>query len=165
MKYYIFIGIPASGKSTYRQHLISTLGTNVFVVSRDDIREDLARKAGRPNHSTWWYNESGLKGREAQVTKSVENTVKLAKAFKGHVVDDNTNLNKKYLLPKIKKMQKQGFEVKLVVFRDSLNLQECLRRDELRKRSVGAKVLARMHNEFIETYVLIHKKGYDYYVV
>lgn len=128
-------GLPGSGKSTWaKQYQAEHPGT--IRVCKDDLRamlHDSKHSKGRENFV--------LKVRDFIVDKALED---------GHdVVIDDTNLHEKHFDRMIELAAKHGAIIEPKDFTD-VPLEECIRRDLARPRSVGERVIRQMHRQYLE---------------
>lgn len=127
------IGIPASGKSTWKKKFLRD-NPNYVSVCRDDFR--------------YMLRDSGFldpKG-EKLVTEMVEKAITEAIKSKYNVIVDQTNVSRKYLLQLISFCEKLG-DVEFQIF--DIPLDVAIERDKNRERSVGVEVIARMHVNYL----------------
>jgi len=124
-------GLPASGKSTYAKELVARGWKRV---NKDDIRAMI-------DNSTW------SKENETDVQKvEVAIAVGFLNAGKNVVVDD-TNFGWEDKWKGVAEKMGIKFEVKFF----DVSLMECIERDSKRgDKSVGAKVIQRMHDKFLK---------------
>lgn len=128
-------GLPASGKSTFAKALIDEKPNSYKRISKDDLREML-------DNSHWSKDAEKmiLDVRDMLILKAIEN--------RKHVIVDDTNLAPKHE-QHIRELVKGIAEVKIQDFTD-VDIDECIRRDLLRPKSVGAKVIRGMYNSFLK---------------
>lgn len=139
-KFYMMVGLPASGKSTYAKLLAEEI--DGIVVSSDGIRAE-------------WYGSEEIQGDTAKIFREVEQ--RCIKSLKeGHsVVMDATNMNAK----KRKSFLRQMPACHKVCVVMAVPFNECLARDEVRSRSVGPAVLEKMRKSFQMPY---YNEGWDH---
>jgi predicted kinase len=140
MKKIYLIGISGSGKSTICEEFIKA-NPEYVRLNRDAIREALI-----PNHNDIWYTASYTGQR--QINEGLIS--KLLSSIEGNnkfVIDDNTNLNEKFLTQDFKKNKHRDLEVWVVM--DSFDLSLCTERDLNRDRTVGKKIIEKQYNSFI----------------
>ena len=111
----ILVGIPGSGKSTYRNNTIK----NEVVISSDDIIENIAEDQNITYTEAF---EKNIKRTEKDIMK------KALDAFKNNddIIWDQTNISRKSRKKKIKLGKKYGYTIIGVVFPIPDNLQERL---------------------------------------
>ena len=126
------IGIPASGKSTWRKEFISE-NPDWVAVSRDEYRLMLA--------NSQMMNRSG----ENLVTELVENAIAIAIKNGYNVIVDQTNVNVRYLNKMIDFCQKLA-DIEFVIF--DVPLRVAIERDRNRETSVGENVIRRMYKNY-----------------
>ncbi|NQY58524.1 AAA family ATPase [Cognatishimia sp.] len=136
---YFLKGLPASGKSTWAKNKIDSCGTNqIKRVNKDDLREMLDN--GR--HS---------KGNEKLVIDLRNHIVTTALLSGKHVIVDDTNLNPvheeciKKIIEEVNTLENKNIKFELVEFNTPID--ECIKRDNNREKSVGEQVIRRMANE------------------
>ena len=135
-KIILTIGIPASGKSTWRTKFLRE-NQGYVCVSRDDFRYMLR-------------NEPFLdpKG-EKFITEMVENAIIRAIKNKYNVIVDQTNVNIKYLEKMVEFCEKLA-DVEFKIF--DISLKVAMERDKKRERSVGDEVLKRMYKNYLDLF-------------
>lgn len=131
MKVILLKGLPASGKSTYAKKLAQSGYTRV---NKDDLRAML-------DNGKWTKDNEKLvlKIRDEIIVKALE-------AGKSVVVDD-TNLHPKHA-EQIKTLIRPfgaTFETKMF----EVTVEEAIKRDLAREKSVGADVIKGMYNQFL----------------
>ncbi len=133
MKILMLKGLPASGKSTYAKELIKTQ-PNWVRINKDDIREMI-------NGSQW------SKENEKQVLIVRDNLIFQYITAGYNVVVDDTNLNPKHekQIKEIANKLNVDFEVKNF----DTPISECIKRDALRTKPVGKKVIWEMYMNYI----------------
>ena len=135
-KVILTVGIPASGKSTWRDKFLRE-NKNYVCVSRDDFRFMLR-------------NEPFLEPKgEKFVTEMVEEAIIRAVKNKYNVIVDQTNVNLKYLRLLVEFCEKLG-DVEFKIF--DIPLKVALERDSKRERSVGKVVLERMYKNYLNLF-------------
>lgn len=127
----ITVGLPGSGKSTWAKQFVLDNPTYVRV-NRDDIRRMLGQ---------YW-----MPTREKLVTAIEDHTIAMAIGRGYNVVIDATNFSNKY--KSIKTIMGKPVNIKIQDFTD-VPLEECIRRDCEREHSVGADVICRMYNSYL----------------
>lgn len=135
MKLVICKGLPASGKSTWSKEYVKN-NSNVVRVNRDEIREMLSLKGWNPT----FENKVVVGGEKKFVREALSNGL--------DVIIDDTNLN-----PAVRGMwEKIGKELgaEVIVKEFNVDLEECIKRDALRDRTVGKEVIMRMYNNYVK---------------
>lgn len=133
-KIILTIGIPASGKSTWRRNFLSD-NENYVCVSRDDFRYMLR-------------NESFLDSKgEKFISELVEQAIIRAIKNKYNVIVDQTNVNIKNLKPLVEFCEKLA-DVEFKIF--DITKEVALERDSKRERKVGKEVIERMHKNYLD---------------
>lgn len=130
-KFYMLIGVPASGKSTWR----AAHGGDADVISTDDIIEQTAQASGRT------YNEA-FKENIKFATEIANSRAKHAFATGNDVIWDQTNLTPKSRKPKLD-MVPDEYEKIAVVFLTP-DEEEWKRRLDRPGKSIPAHILMGM---------------------
>lgn len=137
---YILKGLPASGKSTWSKKTIAENPNAYKRINKDDLRAMLDN-----NH---WS-----KGNEKYVVRVRDLLILEALKDGKHVISDDTNLHPKHevrIRELVKKYSKDtGEQVKVEVKFFEVSVEECIKRDLGRQRSVGERVIRSMHKAFI----------------
>ncbi len=134
-------GLPGSGKSTYAKKLVADNPEQYKRINRDDLR------AMFDNGFNSKSNETFIRGvRDMLILKTLE-------SGKCAIVDD-TNLSEKNLT-RISQLVRQhnklhNENVIVEVKHIETSLEECIKRDALREKPVGAKVIKTMHRQFFK---------------
>lgn len=141
-KVYILKGLPASGKSTWSRQQLKANPNSYKRINKDDLRAMLD-----DNH---WS-----RGNEKFVLTIRDLMIKEALKAGKHVISDDTNLAPKHET-RIRQIVQEhcnetGEQVEVVVKRFEVELEECIRRDLSRNRSVGERVIRSMYKRFIDT--------------
>ena len=135
-KFYMLIGVPASGKSTWRaEH-----GGDADVISTDDIIEQTAQASGRT------YNEA-FKENIKFATEIANSRAKHAFATGNDVIWDQTNLTPKSRKPKLA-MVPDEYEKIAVVFLTP-DEEEWQRRLDRPGKSVPQNILMGMRDSMV----------------
>lgn len=132
MKLIICKGLPASGKSTWSKEYVKN-NENTVRVNRDEIREMLGK-----SWDTNYENKVVVPGERKFVRAALEQGI--------NVIIDDTNLN-----PSVMEMWKRvGKEMsaEIEVKEFDTPLEECIKRDLQRDRTVGEAVIMRMYNRW-----------------
>ena len=127
-------GLPASGKSTWSAQFVKD-NPDFIRINKDDLRKFF----GNPKFSRSF--EKGILALERQLGLAA---LKLKKSL---IVDD-TNFNPKHqkYWESIAHLDSLEFEVKLF----DTPLEECIKRDKEREKSVGESVIRSMYKKYIE---------------
>lgn len=139
-KFYMMVGLPASGKSTYAKLLAEEI--DGIVVSSDGIRAE-------------WYGDEAIQGDAGKIFREVELRCKNALSAGQSVVMDATNMNAKKRTNFLRQMP-TCHKVCVVM---AVPFNECLARDEVRSRSVGPAVMEKMRKSFQMPY---YNEGWDH---
>ena len=130
----ILKGLPASGKSAFAVQLVKDNPGIYKRINKDELRKML--DAGH------WNKEN-----EAFVLRLRNHLILAALAEGKSVIVDDTNLHPKHQ-EEIVGLVPAGVDVQVKMF--DTPLEECVRRDAARADSVGAKVIRRMHRQFLQ---------------
>lgn len=137
---YILKGLPASGKSTWSRQKISETPNAYKRINKDDLRNML--------DNDHWSN-----GNEKFVLKIRDLMIKTALSAGKHVISDDTNLSPRHEIRMRQVVQtyckETGEQVEIIVKFFDVDVEECIKRDLKRARSVGERVIRRAHKEFI----------------
>ena len=138
---YILKGLPASGKSTWSKQKNQEAPNTYKRINKDDLRMML--------DNNYWS-----KGNEKFVLKIRDLMIKEALAAGKHVISDDTNLAPKHET-RIRQLvqaycKATGEQVKVEVIFFDVSVEECIRRDLKRTRSVGEKVIRSMYKQFLD---------------
>ncbi len=135
----ILRGIPASGKSTYAKQLVAEKPGSYKRINRDSLRE--------------MFDESHFSKGNEKFIKRVRDMLIIEALNAGkHVIVDDTNLSSKNET-RIKQLADEyrkdtGHEVMVKVKTFEISLEEAIKRDAQRAKSVGAAVIRKMHAQF-----------------
>lgn len=141
-KLILTIGISASGKSTFAEQMLASKEENFVRVSRDEYRY-------------MWKNAGLVSDKiEGLITKRVIQDIGYFLNNKMNVIYDATNLTARYLNDMVQLFNCDA-DIEFVVF--DVDVEECIRRDNLRKRKVGEDVIRSQYKKFLEL-----KKNYDF---
>lgn len=138
---YILRGLPASGKSTWARRKVDERPNSVKRINKDDLRAML-------DNSRW------SPGAETFVLRTRDGLIREALHEGFHVIVDDTNLHPKHverireIVDEFKKNSGQDVRIEIVNFTD-VPLEECIRRDRVRKDSVGEKVIRDMYIRYL----------------
>ena len=135
-KILLLVGIPASGKTTWKEKFLSQ-NDNYISVSRDDFRY-MFKNSG-------WLDPKG----EKLVSESVKQTIIRAINSKYNVVIDQTNVNIKHLNPFIEFCEKLA-DVEFQIF--DIPYEVAVERDSKRKNSVGEEVIKKMYQNYLNLF-------------
>lgn len=147
LRFLLLQGLPASGKSTYAKELVKQGGW--VRLNKDDIRESMFGGFRKKNEKNVFRLEQVMA--EAAIRSGF------------NVVIDDTNLNPKVLNSwlgdktnfglaeklKVDLNVHHNTELKIDIKQFVVPLQECIRRDAARERSVGERVIRRMFFDYI----------------
>ena len=134
-------GLPGSGKSTIAKKMVDENQELYKRINRDDLR------AMFDNNFTSNANEKFIRQmRDVLITSTLE--------MGKNVIVDDTNLSDKnqtritQLVNEYNKTHEQNVVVE--VMEVTTSVEECIARDALREKPVGAKVIKQMHNQFFK---------------
>ncbi|WP_204102908.1 MULTISPECIES: AAA family ATPase [Spirulina sp. CCY15215] len=135
-KVLVLIGLPASGKSSYAKELLLE-NPGRWVRTNKDLLREMA-------HASYWSPKN-----EKFILKLRDQIILMALEAGKHVIVDDTNFG--HHVEYIKELVKGKA---LVEVNDSfleVPVEECIRRDLERPRSVGKEVIMKMYNRYIRT--------------
>ncbi len=128
-------GLPASGKTTWARGVVAKSEGQCKRVCKDDLRDMLdAGQFSEPN--------------ESYILRVRDGIVRMFLAEGLDVIVDDTNLHPMHQrrLQEIAKDERAAFRVHNFTH---VPMNECIRRDAKRERSVGADVIRNMHDSFL----------------
>lgn len=129
-------GLPGSGKSTWSKNLIDKEPNKYKRVSKDDLRAMLDNSKHSDDSEKFI-----LQIRDSIILQSLE---------KGkHVIVDDTNLSVKHE-NRIRELIKGKAEVNIMDF-TNVSLEDCIKNDLKRSKSVGEAVIKKMYNQFLKS--------------
>ena len=128
------VGVPASGKTTYRK-----AHKDVWYTSRDEIRENLFG---------WPYKMT--KDRERQVTEHSYSQIRAAIELGRDIIVDETFCKLGTRNKLIEFAKELNVEVEWVIMQDSFDVDLCHKRNTARERSVPFNVIENMFLGFID---------------
>lgn len=133
LKLVMFKGLPASGKSTKAKEMAKN---GFYRVNKDDIREMLFGDNWKPKN-------------EKHVISTRDSIIRNALSNGKSVIVDDTNLNPVHekTLRKIAQEFKADFEVNESFL--NVSIEECIKRDLKRTKSVGEKVIRSMYHQYL----------------
>ena len=137
-KVLILQGLPASGKSQFAKELLLA-NPGRWVRTNKDLLREMA-------HASYWS-----KGNEKFIRSLRNTTILMALEAGKHVVVDDTNFGKN--IAQITELVKGKARV---IVDDSflkVPVEECIRRDLLRPKSVGKDVIMSMYNQFVRSQI------------
>jgi predicted kinase len=141
----IYVGIPASGKSTHAKDYVGK-NPNWVRVNRDDFRLMIKDMP---------VCEMKV---ENLITKMVNDCIVNSLMAKFNVIVDNTNLKAKYINPLIDLVLPYA-DVEFQIF--DISVDKAIERDSHRDRKVGSEVIKRMYNDYrilLDTFNFTHRK-------
>lgn len=128
-------GIPASGKTTFREKLMSENPGTYDYVNRDEIREFMA--------APHWSAEYEQKVLDVELLMA-QNIVDFGK----NLIVDDCNVSKKNVSLWWNFAYENDLEFKIERFYVPLN--ECIERDSSREKPIGVESITRLYNQFQE---------------
>lgn len=135
-KIILLCGIPASGKSTWRDKFLRD-NTDYVCVSRDDFRYMLRNQG--------WIEPKG----EKMITELVHNAIMTAVKSKFNVIVDQTNVNLRFLNELVSFCEKLAdVDFKII----DIKKEVAIERDANRERSVGKDVIEKMYKNYLELF-------------
>lgn len=135
-KVLILIGLPASGKSTYAKELLLE-NPGRWVRTNKDLLREMA-------HASYWSPKN-----ERFIVKLRDEIILMALEAGKHVIIDDTNFG--HHIEHIKELVKGKAKVEVNDSFLEVPVEECIRRDLERPRSVGKDVIMKMYNRYIRT--------------
>lgn len=129
-------GLQASGKSTATEAFVAESPTTRTRINRDNIRFQ-------------YFNSYWGESVDEDAVTAIEMTIAQALMIKAKrdIMVDNTNLKDEAVLPYLILADRWGYEVE---FRDfNVDLDELLRRDTAREKSVGEAVIRSYHDKYV----------------
>lgn len=141
----IYVGIPASGKSTHAKDYVGK-NPDWVRVNRDDFRFMLKDMP---------VCEMKV---ENLITNMMNDSIINALMSKFNVIVDNTNLKAKYLNPLID-LVKPYADIEFQIF--DISIEKAIERDNKREKKVGSEVIKRMFNDYkilLDTFNFSHIK-------
>jgi predicted kinase len=128
-------GLPASGKSTWAREQVRRFPGRYKRINKDDLRDML--------DDGEWSEEN-----EKFIVKARNRLILAALAAGKDVIVDDTNLNPEHERA-VRKLVEGRAEVEVRAF--DVSLEEAIRRDHERARSVGEHVIRDMHERWLGT--------------
>ena len=135
----IYKGLPASGKDTHAEQLMTANPGKYKRVNKDLLREMC-------DVSKW------SKDNEKFILKLRDIVILFALRSGKHVLVTDTNLHPKHE-QNIRELVKGKAEVKIIDF-TNVGTEECIKRDLKRQKSVGERVIRTMYNQFLRPPIL-----------
>lgn len=129
-------GLPAAGKTTWAKAWVAAEPDKRARINRDDFRSMMFET---PNY-TW--------PQELAVTEAARNAVRALLAAGRDVVADDMNLRPKYVREWARFAAANGSEIHVTEF--PVSLEDSIERDALRERPVGADVIRRMAQKYLQ---------------
>ena len=137
MKLIVTVGLPGSGKTTWAErYVLEHEAGSVVRVNRDSLREML--------------NADRFKGRKTETfVEQIRDAIIIEALTDGKtVICDDTNLNPSVSKHLADLAQRCAAQLVLQDF-TSVPLDECIKRDLKRSRTVGERVIRQMHSKYI----------------
>ena len=135
-KVLILQGLPASGKSSFARELLLANPGRWVRTNKDLLRE--------MSHASHWS-----KSNEKFILKLRNTAILMALEAGKHVIVDDTNFGRN--INQIKELVKGLAQVEVNDSFLKVPVEECIRRDLLRPKSVGKDVIMKMYNQFIRS--------------
>ncbi len=133
-KVLILQGLPASGKSQFARELLLTKPGSWVRTNKDLLREMA--------HASYWSPAN-----EKFILKLRDTAILMALEAGKHIVVDDTNFGDN--IEHIKQLVKGQARVEVDNSFLQVGVEECIRRDLLRPKSVGKDVIMKMYNQFV----------------
>ncbi|MGA3016322.1 MAG: AAA family ATPase [Bryobacteraceae bacterium] len=131
---YFLRGLPASGKTTWAKRKLAALNKDgnrrAVRVNKDEIRARLLAKGGASEGKA-------IKRETELVTKAMKSGL--------NVIIDNTHFNPIHEWRYRDLAEEYGYRFRIVSFTD-VSSNECIRRDQKRRKRVGPDVIVRLDN-------------------
>ena len=124
----LLVGIPASGKSTYAQHLATVQGA--VIVSTDAIRLKL-------------YGNEEVQGNWSEIERELHRLIKHYVALNVPVIVDATHTKPEHRKP----LLSLSSRIKWACYWLDADLNECQDRTQVRARKVPKQVIKTMYNQ------------------
>ena len=153
----ITVGISGSGKSTWSHEKWLRSPSKYVIVSRDKIRELLFGYTEATILD--YYNRKDIFDLEKQVTRYEDTIIGDGLNHGKNVIVDATHLTRKY----IERFKFWNVVTEVVVF--EIELEEALRRDLLRSKTVGDVIINKQYDRFTNLIIELAKKPIDFYPV
>lgn len=141
MKAIVTIGVPASGKSTYAQEIISK-DPSYIELNRDNIRRELFGING-------WTEYEFTEENERKVTTEQYDRIRAASNEGKNLILTDTNLKMKYIRSLLSLLEHFGYNVYIKIC--DITLIEAVRRNHERSVGIKAERLQIQYNQFTET--------------
>lgn len=131
VKFYMMIGLPASGKSTIAKEIAKK--ENAVIISTDDLRQELLNDVNSQENNNLIFKEA-----ERRLKTNIE--------AGRNVIFDATNINYKKRRDWLSRFNK--YAVKKIGILVATPYEECLERNAWRERKVPEEVIKRMYFNF-----------------
>lgn len=136
----VYVGLPASGKSTMAKKIRGKTNSNHVRVNKDDLRA--------------MHFDKVWKGNEGFIEDARDALIRVALQSGKNVIVDDTNLHPKHIETIRKIAQEEGASFRVDNSFLSVSLAECIERDAARPNGVGKKVIKSMHDQFLKKEVI-----------
>lgn len=141
VKFYMMIGLPASGKSTIAKEIAER--ENAVIISTDDLRQELLNDVNSQENNNLIFVEA-----ERRLKANIE--------AGRNVIFDATNINYKKRRDWLNRFNK--YAVKKIGILVATPYEECLERNAWRERKVPEEVIKRMYFNF---YIPQYYEGFN----
>lgn len=141
-KIVLTVGISGSGKSTFSHEQWKANPTAIVVINRDKIRELLFSYSEESIKE--YYSRPDISKLEKQVTKYEDTLIHEGLAENKTVIVDATHLKKEFL----ERFKYWNVPIEYKYF--DVSVETAIERDSKRNRSVGAEVIKRQYNQYLE---------------
>ncbi len=141
VKFYMMIGLPASGKSTIAKEIAKK--ENAVIISTDDLRQELLNDVNSQENNNLIFGEA-----ERRLKANIE--------AGRNVIFDATNINYKKRRDWLNRFNK--YAVKKIGILVATPYEECLERNAWRERKVPEEVIKRMYFNF---YIPQYYEGFN----
>lgn len=152
----ITVGVSGSGKSTWAHEQWAKDPKNIVIVNRDKIREQLF--GFTEGTVSEYYDRDDTYSNEKLVTRFEDTMINEALEMGKDVIVDATHLKRAY----IERFKYWNVSTTYRMF--PVTLKEAEVRDMGRKRRVGAEVIQKQYNRFVQLFKELQKKPIDFTV-
>lgn len=154
MKAIVTVGIPASGKSTFAENIISN-DPNYIELNRDNIRKELFKIAG-------WTEYVFSEENERMVTTEQYDRIRAASNSNKNIIITDTNLKMKYIRSIVSLLEHFGYTVQLKIC--DISFMEAVRRNHARSVGMEPNRLKIQYDQFLETKKRVESRYRNYLI-
>lgn len=146
MKAILTVGVSGSGKTTWALEFIAQekeRGNSWTHIERDKIRKKILSERGlfKGLALDKWNPEW-----EKDVIRYEDALIDTASLYHHNIIISDTNLDPEYRSALVKKLRDLGYHVEIKLF--PISLEEAIRRDSMRKDSVGVSTLLKQFEQW-----------------